>query len=95
MREDTMGEVKNEFMPDYNISTGYVIKDHANKLGMSLSALSERTGITEGEILSIYYGSTPITTDIAAKLASGLGGTAEYWLKIEENYRDLLAKGVK
>ena len=90
-----MGEVKNEFMPDYNISAGCVIKDHANKLGMSLSALSERTGIAQEDMWCLYYLSTPITTDIAAKLASGLGGTAEYWLKIEENYRDLLAKGVK
>jgi plasmid maintenance system antidote protein VapI len=60
--------------------------------GITLAEVEEVTGIADTVISDICDGFYPINNDCAISLARCFNVPAEFWLKLEANYRRWLAK---
>ncbi len=78
-----------------NISTiavqpGETIKDLLEDKGMSRDEFASLTGLSEGFADRLIEGKESLTHDIAVKLEDVLGVPAEFWDRLEFNYRTKL-----
>ena len=83
---------QNEFQPDYAISPGEILNDELMLRGMTLKELERRTGITSKHIISILKAKSIITPETAIKFERALGMPVRYWLNLESNYQEILAR---
>jgi len=79
--------VNNTYKPDWLSPPGDTIADLIEELGWSHKDLANSMSFTEVEVSNLIKGTKPLTYDIAVKLVQLLGGTIEFWLKREANYR--------
>ncbi len=54
--------------------------------GMTPAALAATMGVAESEVAALVAERAAVTPDMASKLASALGTTAEFWLKLQGNH---------
>lgn len=87
-----MVKVKNEFQPDYAVPPGEILEYELEIREMSQKELSDRTGITQKHLISIFKGDSAITPQTAIKLERVLGMPVDYWLNLESQYREILAR---
>jgi len=87
-----MVKVKNEFHPDYAVPPGEILEYELELRAMSQKELSDRTGITSKHLISIIKGDSAITPQTAIKLERVLGMPVDYWLNLESQYREILAR---
>lgn len=80
------------YQPNKAIHPGVSVQRELDKIGMSQKRLAERTSLSEKHISQIINGEASITADTAFLLANALGGTASFWLNLDRNYRETLAK---
>jgi|APMI01.1.fsa_nt_gi HTH-type transcriptional regulator/antitoxin HigA len=80
------------YQPNKAIHPGISVQRELNHLGMSQKRLAERTGLSEKHISQIINGEASITADTAFLFANALGGTASFWLNLDRNYRETLAR---
>lgn len=91
---------RREFLPDWTMRPGVHLQemlDYAGLHGRSgIRYLKKATGLDEGTVIGVLYGTVEIDDDIAARLATGaqpLAVSKQFWLNLEQNYRDALARG--
>ena len=82
----------NEFQPDYAVSPGEVLSVELELRGMTQQELARRTGITPKHIISIQKAKSAITPETAIKFERALGMPVGYWLNLEANYQEILAR---
>jgi HTH-type transcriptional regulator/antitoxin HigA len=82
----------NEYQPDYAVSPGEVLSDELEVRGMTQQELAKRTGLTPKHIVSIAQARSSITPETAIKLERALGMPADYWLNLESQYQEALAR---
>ena len=70
-----------------NIPPGEYIQDELDAIDMTQATLAEITGLSEKTVNQIIKGRHPINLKTAVLLANVLGGSPEYWMKIEMEYR--------
>lgn len=87
-----MVKVKNEFHPDYAVPPGEILEYELELRGMRQKELSARTGITAKHLISIIKGESAVTPPTAIKLERALGMPVDYWLNLEAQYREVLAR---
>jgi HTH-type transcriptional regulator / antitoxin HigA len=80
------------YQPNKAIHPGTSVQRELDHLGMSQKRLAERTGLSEKHISQIINGEASITADTAFLFANALGGTAAFWLNLDRNYRETLAR---
>lgn len=80
------------YQPNKAIHPGIGVQRELDYLGMSQKRLAERTGLSEKHISQIINGEASITGDTAFLFANALGGTASFWLNLDRNYRETLAR---
>jgi len=80
------------YQPNKAIHPGVSVQRELEHLGMTQKRLSERTGLSEKHISQIINGEASITADTAFLFANALGGTASFWLNLDKNYRETLAR---
>lgn len=80
------------YQPDKAIHPGSSVQRELDHLGMSQKRLAERTGLSEKHISQIINGEASITADTAFLFANALGGAASFWLNLDRNYRETLAR---
>jgi len=85
-------QVTNEYQPNYAVSPGEVLSAELEMRGMTQLELSRRTGITPKHINSILQAKSSITSETAIKFERAIGMPAEYWLNLESNYQEILAR---
>lgn len=85
-------ESLSEFAPDWIVTPGNVIADLLQEKGWTKAALAQRTGFTAKHINQLLKGDASITQETAVKLEKVLGSTVRFWLGLEVQYRELLAK---
>lgn len=80
------------YSPDYAVAPGEVLSDELELRGMTQNELAKRTGLTPKHIVSIVKAKSPITPETAIKFERAMGMPADYWLNLESNYQEALAR---
>src|SRR4051794_14237776 len=71
---------------------GETIDDLLEEKLWTQAALASRIGYTKKHLNELVAGTAAITNETAIRLESTLGGTAEFWLNREAQYRELLLR---
>lgn len=71
----------------YATKPGEIILDYLDFYGFSQKWLAERIGCTEKHICKLVSGEAPISADIAVKLSTVIGSSADFWLSLEDSYK--------
>ncbi len=85
-------ETLSDFAPDWIVTPGDTIADLIEERGWTKAELAQRTGFTAKHINQLLKGAASITQDTALKLEKVLGSTARFWLNLEAQYREQLAR---
>ena len=81
-----------EFAPDWIATPGDTIADVLEERGWTQVELAKRIDFTAKHINKLLNGDAPITQDTAAKLAKVLGSTVRFWVGLDTQYREQLAR---
>lgn len=80
------------FQPDWVSPPGDTISDALAEQDLTQAEFAARTGFTRKHVNDLVRGRATITAETAIKLAAVLGGTSEFWLAREAQYRSALAR---
>lgn len=80
---------------DFATAPGVTLQDSLDALGMSQAELAGRTGLSDKTINRIIKGIDPLSHTTALALEKVLQVPAGFWLKLESNYREHLARQVE
>ena len=80
---------------DFASAPGVTLRDSLEALGMTQAELAERAGISDKTINRIIKGIDPVTHTTALALEKVLQVPAGFWLKLESNYREHIARQVE
>jgi len=80
------------FEPDWVSPPGDTILDLLEEKGWTQSELATRTGFTRKHVNELASGKATLSPETALKLESTLGGSAQFWLTREAQYREALAR---
>ena len=81
-----------EYKSKIAIHPGRTLRNYLAYLGVSQKWLADRTGITEKHISGILNENASITAETAIKLSNTLGGSIDFWIKLDSNYRASVAR---
>lgn len=81
-----------DFAPDWVAVPGESIADLLEERGWTQADLATRTNFTTKHVNLLLKGNAPITEGTALKLERVLGSTARFWLNLEAQYREHLAR---
>jgi HTH-type transcriptional regulator/antitoxin HigA len=82
-----MVKKKGEIMGEYPIPPGEFIQDWLNDCGMPVMEFCKRLEVSKPTYYRILNGTQPITPDTARRLELVTGASAEFWSKLESDYR--------
>ena len=80
------------FTPDWVSPPGDTILDLIEECGWKQTELAKRTGYTTKHISLLINGKAPITDETAIKLERVIGGSTQFWLTREVQYREGLRR---
>lgn len=83
---------KNQFHPDYLVTSGEILEEYLEALGMSQAELARRTGLAAKTINEIIKAKAPISHPTAIKLQRVLNRPAHFWMSLESNYQENIAR---
>lgn len=75
------------YSPSIAIHPGQAVARELDALGVSQKWLSDRTGLSEKQISQIVNGEASITAETATRLENALGGSATFWVNLNNNYQ--------
>lgn len=81
-----------EFAPDWVATPGESINDLLEERGWTQAELAKRTGFTSKHVNLLLKAKAPISEDTALRLERVLGSTARFWLNLEAQYREHVAR---
>ncbi len=71
---------------------GDTLAETLEALGMTQIDLADRVGLSRKTVNQIVQGVAPITAETAVKLETALGTPAAFWLNLDANYQEFLAR---
>ncbi|MCL2137752.1 MAG: HigA family addiction module antitoxin [Coriobacteriia bacterium] len=74
------------YEPSVAVHPGLTVARELDAIGETQKWLADRTGLSEKQISQIIGGLAPITAEMAIKLEYALGGSANFWVKLNSNY---------
>ena len=77
-----------EFQPDWASAPGDTIRDVLLERGISEATFGSLMGLSAGETRDLLRGRSTITIAIARRLAGSLGGSVEFWMSRDYQYRE-------
>ena len=80
------------YRPDYAIQPGDTLQETLGSLSMTQKDLAARMGRPLKTINEIIKGKAAVTADTALQLERVLGTPASFWVNLERNYREALAR---
>lgn len=83
---------KNKYFADIAIPPGETLLETIDSLDMSQADLARRMGMSRKTINEIIKGVAPITSETAVKLENVLGAPASFWINLEANYQEAIAR---
>lgn len=88
-------QLVNEYQPDYAVSPGEVLEFELDMRGMKQQELAKRTGLTPKHIGALVNAKSAITPETAIKLERAIGMPAQYWMNLETQYQEVLARAAE
>jgi len=80
------------YAPQDRTPPGDSLAETLEALGMTQSDLADRVGLSRKTINQIIQGVAPITAETALKLETVLGTPAAFWISLDGNYQEFLAR---
>jgi len=80
------------YQPVYPVPPGRTMYECAKNRGWSVVELAEKLNLKPTDVLAIGSGGRLIDPDLAEKLEKLFGQEARFWLNLEANYRETLAR---
>jgi addiction module HigA family antidote len=80
------------YAPQDRTPPGDTLAETLEALGMTQSDLADRVGLSRKTINQIIQGIAPITAETAVRLETALGTPAAFWLNLDANYQEFLAR---
>ncbi|MGD1084261.1 MAG: HigA family addiction module antitoxin [Verrucomicrobiota bacterium] len=80
------------YEPQDRTPPGDTLAETLETLGMTQIDLADRVGLSRKTINQIIQGVAPITAETAVKLETALGTPAAFWLNLDANYQEFLAR---
>jgi addiction module HigA family antidote len=68
------------------VHPGEVLQDELEEVGLTQSALAYHIGVLPKTINEICRGKRGISAEMAMKLSKALGGSAQFWLNLQNNW---------
>lgn len=62
------------------------LKDEIETLGLSVAEFAKSLGVTRQQLYRLINGDCGITPEMALRLEMVLGGSADFWLRLQMNY---------
>ncbi len=81
-----------EFAPDWIIPPGETISDVLDERGWTQTDLAKRANFSTKHVYQLLRGEAPITQDTGAKLEKVLGSTTRFWVGLDTQYREQIAR---
>ena len=81
-----------QFAPKWVSPPGDTILDRLEELGWTQSEFAQRTDYSKKHINRIVHGKAPISKEAAFRFERVLGGSANFWLSREAQYRVAVAR---
>lgn len=80
------------YLPDAVFAPGETIAEYLEEKDWNQEEFAERMGYTTKHISQLITGKVSISIDTAQRLERVLGANAQFWLNLETNYRNNLAR---
>src|SRR6266478_4308186 len=80
------------FLPNWASPPGQTISQLMCRAGLSIIGLAAKLNVTTSEATSLLAGMSDLSGQVAEKLSDILGGSADYWMKREAQFRADLVK---
>ena len=90
--KDEIEMSRNEFKPDWASPPGDTIIELLEEKGWTKYNLGISFGIKNNQVNDLLSGDTPISDYMAFLLANILGGTKQFWINREAQYRENLER---
>ena len=87
-----MIEQAQAFTPDWISHPGETVEDLLEERRWTQVEFAERTGLSPKHVNDLVHGRAAISADTASRLDKVLGGTAQFWLTREAQYRAALER---
>jgi addiction module HigA family antidote len=69
------------------VHPGEVLKDELEEIELTQSALAKHIGVLPKTINEICRGKRGISAEMAMKLSKALGGSPQFWLNLQNNWK--------
>lgn len=83
---------RNQYQPDYAVSPGEVLNFELQMRGIKKNALAKRTGLTPKHISDLLNAKSSLTVETAIKLERAMGMPVQFWMNLETEYGEALAR---
>lgn len=80
--------MSDDFRPDWASAPGETISDMLSERGLSVDNFAARMGWTTKSAEDLLDGKATITVDVARKLSKVIGGSLQFWMARDGQYRD-------
>jgi HTH-type transcriptional regulator/antitoxin HigA len=87
-----MSETETVYRPDMAIPPGETIREAMEARGMNQAELAKRLEKTRAQVTEILKGRQEVSPDVALRLESVLGIPASFWLNLQAQYKEVLAR---
>ena len=68
------------------VHPGAVLQDELEEIDVTQSALAKHIGVLPKTVNEICRGKRGISAEMAMKLSKALGGSAQFWLNLQNNW---------
>lgn len=83
---------ENQYFPDYAVHPGEILAEEREAYHMQQDELADRLGVARKTVNEIIKGKAPISSDMALKLERVFPQPAHFWLNLQRNYEQTLAR---
>jgi plasmid maintenance system antidote protein VapI len=81
-----------DFAPRWASPPGKTIRDALVERGLSLEVFAESIGVPDPRLQGLLSGSETISIELARRISTSIGGSVEFWMARDGQYRDDLAR---
>lgn len=65
---------------------GRLVKNQLDEMGIPVAQAAEALGVTSQALYNVINGKTGVSPEMAVRLAKGVGGAADCWLRMQSTY---------